>query len=427
MLDIKFIRDNLELVKTNSQNKGIIIDFNQLLNLDENRRRLIQETEALQAAQNAANEAISQAKGSDKKAQIAKMKKIAIEIDLLKPQLKELENKFEELMMMVPQIADPKTPVGPDSSFNRIEETYGEIPKFDFDVKSHVDLAKTLDIVDFERGVKVLGNRGYYLKNEGTLLEKALMNYGLDFMVSRGFTPMSVPVMAPDQFFWGTGHFPWGREEIFKVYERTEHTYNLVGSSEVTLCAYHANEILDEKSLPIRLTAWSPCFRTEVGSYGKDTKGLYRLKQFYKVEQVVLCAADSKEGEKRLMEILKNSKDFLKSLEIPFQVVRNATGDMGAGKISMFDIESWMPSRKGYGETHSCSYLGDWQARRLKIRYKDKNGKINFVHTLNNTLIASPRILIPLLELNQKADGSVTIPGILRPYLNGVTVIRPKK
>lgn len=425
MLDIKFIRENVDLIKQNNKNKGYKIDVDHLLELDKRRRELLQETETLRAEQKSHNEEISKAAPAAKKTLTTKMKTLSAKIDAFKPELTKVEAEFDQLMLLMPQIADGETPIGKDSDDNVVVFKHGEPTKFSFKPKSHIELVKDLDIVDFERGVKVMGYRGYYLKNDGARLEMALLQYGLDFIRKKGFQIMSVPVLAPEKAFYGTGHLPFGGDEIFKVYERDQHTYNLVGSSEVTLCAYHMDEILPESALPTKMSAWSPCFRTEVGSYGKDAKGLYRIKQFYKVEQVVLCKADLKEGKRMLKEILTNSEDFLKSLNLPYQIIRNCTGDMGAGKIEMYDIETWMPSREGYGETHSCSYLGDWQARRLKIRYKNSEGKTQFVHTLNNTLVASPRILIPLLEINQQKDCSVKIPEVLRPYMGGQEVISP--
>ncbi len=428
MLDIKFIRENPGLVKKNAVNKGYKnVDIGGLLKTDDKRRELMQKIEELERQQNVANDGIAKAAPAEKKKLISGMKKIADEVATLRPTLVKIEAEFEQLMYQVPQIAADDTPLGKDSADNKIEYKHGDIPKFPFKPKSHMELAKSLDIVDFDRGVKVMGYRGYFLKNEGARLEMALLQYGLDFIRERGFDLMSVPLLVPDKFFYGAGYLPWGRDEIFKVQERDQHTYNLIGSSEIPLCAYFADEILQEKDLPKKMSAWSPCFRTEVGSYGKDAKGLYRIKNFYKVEQVVLCKADPAEGKRLIKEILKNSEDFLKSLNLPYQVIRNCTGDMGAGKVEMYDIETWMPSREGYGETHSCSYLGDFQARRLKIRYKDAKGKTQVAHTLNNTLIASPRILIPILELNQQEDGSVLVPEALHPYMAGTYVIKPKK
>lgn len=426
MLDINFIRENADLVKKNAKNKGSKVDIDKLLDLDEHRRKSLQQIETIEATRNKMNDQIVKATAADKKKMIGQLKEMGQEIDQLRPRLEQIEEEYQNLMFLVPQIADPETPIGPDDSYNKVQYKFGEIPKFKFKPKSHLELCKSLDIADFERGVKVMGTRGYFLKNEGARLEMAVLQYALDFISQRGFTLMSVPAMAPDKFFYGTGFLPFGQDEMFNVYEKEKHVANLVGTSEIPLCSYYADEILPEKNLPQKMSAWSPCFRTEVGSYGKDATGLYRRKQFYKVEQVILCKADPAEGKKMIKELLTNSEDFLKSLNIPYRVVRNSTGDMGAGKVEMYDIESWMPYRDGYGETHSCSYLGDWQARRLKIRYKDSHGKTQLVHTLNNTLVASPRILIPLLELNQKEDGSVEIPQILREYMNGLSVIKPR-
>ncbi len=424
MLDIQWIVKNSEIVKENAKNKGFDVDIDALIRLDVKRRGILHELESIQAKQNEHNPRIAAASGREKQNLIAEMKTLSIQAKDLSERLRTCEEAFHERMLEVPQIAVAKTPVDPSGKGNVPEYERGKIPHFDFPPKTHIALGKSLDIIDTERGVKLMGSRGYFLKNDGALLEMAILKYAFDFLAQRGFSLMSVPAMAHERFFYGTGYFPWMKNEIFTAQDK-ERSFRLIGSAEVPLTSYYTDEILDESELPIRMTAFSPCFRTEVGSYGKDTQGLYRLRQFYKVEQVILCESDDRTEEKHFYEILQNAEDFLENLEIPYRVLRLCTGDMGAGQREKFDIESWMPSRDSYGETHSCSRFGDWQSRRLNIRYKSADGKKRFVSTLNNTLIASPRILIPLLENHQTSEGSVRIPTVLHPYMLGKTHIVP--
>ncbi len=425
MLDSKFIRENVDLVKTAIKNKQIDLNLDELLQIDEKRRELITQHEEFRAQQNQASDKIAQASPDEKKTLVAEMKTISDQAHAIKDELGAVEARFNELMLLVPQIPVEEAPIGGEEA-NTVIKTVGEPTQFSFEPKDHIELGTALDIIDIERGVKLMGTRGYVLKNEAAQLQRALVNYALDFLTERGFTQLDMPVMAKREHFEGSGHFPFAEDETFKIYDQRkdldEPPLYLIGTSEVTLLGYHSNEFLDIDKLPLKYCAMTNCFRTEVGSYGKDTKGLYRIKQFTKVEQVIFMKADEKAGREMLREILKNAEDFLASLELPYRVLQIATGDMGAGKKEMFDIECWMPSRQSYGETHSASYLGDWQARRSNIRYKDGDEK-QYCHTLNNTLIASPRILIPLLENHQKEDGSISIPQALRAYMNGKTEI----
>lgn len=426
MLDIKFIRENAQLVKEAAKKKNITIDIDRLLELDAKRRETQQQQEAARAQQNAASEQIAKATGAEKKALIASMKQVSEQVGALKDQLMATEAEFRDLLLRTPQIPASHVQEG-DESQNKVVKTVGEIKTFDFPIKDHIQLGKDLDIIDTERGVKLMGTRGYLLKNEAAQMEQALVAYALDFLRERGFTQVMPPVLAQARFLEGTGHFPFAQQEVFKVFdqkmEEGEPKLFLVGTSEVPLTGLHADEILEASSLPRKYMAVTNCFRTEVGSYGRDAHGLYRVKQFVKVEQVIIAGHDEAQSSQLLREILKNSEDFLASLELPYRILQIATGDMGAGKVEMFDIETWMPSRNKYGETHSASNLGDWQARRLNIRYKD--GKKTIVcDTLNNTLMASPRLLIPLLEYHQQADGSIYIPQALRPYMRSMSEIR---
>ena len=338
-----------------------------------------------------------------------------------------LEPEFEKLILLVPNIPSDDTPIGKDDSGNTEVYRWGEPPKPDFKLLDHVALGQALDILDLERGVHTSGFRGYYLKHEAALLHLAIMQYALRKIIAHGFTPFIPPTLVREFALIGSGHFPSGEEEIFEIKNTDDKERKfLTGTAEPSLLAYRAGEILDESELPLKLAGLSQCYRSEVGSYGKDARGLYRIHEFMKVEQVVLCRADEDESSRLLSEMIQYSRDLLEELRLPYRVVQVCTGDMGAGKYQMFDIETWMPSRNAYGETHSASNLTDWQARRLGIRYRTKDGEKVYPHCLNNTVIASPRILIAILENFQQQDGSIAIPEALWPYC-GFKKIEKKK
>ncbi len=414
MLDVKFIRENKDLVKKAIKNKNIHLDIDELLGLDAKRRELIQKSEKIKSEQKKV--------GKEQREKAAEMKK---EFKNLNEELKKIKERYEELMLLVPNIPSQDTPVAPDESGNKEISHWGKIPKFSFKIKDHIQLGKELDLIDVEKGVKVSGFRGYYLKNEAALMHMALMWHSLLKLKKKNFQIMVPPTLAREFVLVGSGHFPEGKDEVFQVTnpgkladgkEISEPMY-LGGTSEPSLLAYYADTLLEEKDLPIRLAGFSQCYRSEVGSYGKDTHGLYRLHEFMKIEQVVFCKADIKESEKIFEEMRENCQEVLKELELSHRVVQICTGDMGAGKYKMYDVETWMPSRNSYGETHSDSNMTDWQARRLNIRYKNKKGEKKFVYTLNDTMIASPRILIAVLENYQQKGGSVLVPKVLQKYL----------
>ncbi|HOW12805.1 MAG TPA: serine--tRNA ligase [Candidatus Pacearchaeota archaeon] len=415
MLDIKFIRNNKELIEEAIKNKNINLDLEELLSLDEKRRDLIKKIDELNFEQKKIT-----------KEKIEEGKKIKQELKIIESELKEIEEKYNNLMLLVPNIYSLDTPIGQDERDNKEVFKWGEIPKFDFEIKDHIQLGKDLNLIDLEKGVKTSGFRGYYLKNEAVLLEIALIWHSLLKMRNHGFTLMIPPTILKEFALVGSGHFPMGKEDIYQIAnpgklsdgkEISEPLF-LAGTSEPALLAYFADEILDKKDLPIKVCGVSNCYRSEVGSYGKDTKGLYRVHEFRKVEQVVLCENDIEKSCYWLEEMRKISEEILKDLELPYRVIQICTGDMGCGKYKMYDIETYMPSRNSYGETHSDSNLTDWQARRLNIKYKDENGEKKYVHTLNNTVIASPRILIAILENYQQKDGSIKVPKVLQKYLD---------
>ncbi len=424
MLDINYIRENTEKVKKAVKDKGLDVDIGRLLDVDQKRRDLVQQVDDLRAQRNIA------AKGRD----IEKGKKVKEELGGLEEKLRVEEENFNQLMLLVPNIPSADSPLGVNSDANVEISKWGEIPKFDFEIKDHLEIGKTLDIIDLESGVKVAGFRGYYLKGDGARLHWAMLQYALEKIIKAGFMQIVPPSLVHEKVLVGSGHFPFGKDNIYQISnpgkldsgEEIKNPLFLNGTSETSLLAYYMDEILPEEQLPIKVCALTQCFRSEVGDYGKDTKGLYRVHEFTKVEQVVICRNNLEESEKLFKEMQDISEEILQELEIPYHVVATSTGDMGAGKYRMNDIEAWMPGRKRYGETHSNSNLTDWQARRLNLKFKTKDGQSFFAFTLNNTVIASPRILIALLENHQQKDGSVKIPKVLQKY-TGFSEIRPKK
>lgn len=411
MLDINFIKENLEKVKKSIEARKSKVDLTRLLDLDEKRRALILKVDDLRAKRNIVA----------KERNIEEGKKIKEELEGLENELSGIEKDWQSLMYQIPNIILDEVPIG-DISVNKVIKKSGEAPKFDFKIRDHIELGKMLDIIDFERGVKVGGFRGYYLKNEGARLHWAILNFALDYLSQKGFEVVVPPVIDKGFALLGGGQFPWGEEDTYKV---GEDEY-LVGTAEMPLMAMHSNETLDIKDLPKKYVALSPCFRTEIGSYGKDTKGLYRVHEFFKVEQVILCEADETESLGFFEDLQDNSEGILEELGLMFQVVVLSSQDMGKKAALTYDIETWMPGRASYGETHSNSIVLDFQTRRLKIKYKDEQGEVRFAHALNNTAIASPRILIAILENFQQEDGSIKIPEVLQKY-TGFSEIKPKK
>ncbi len=414
MLDIKFIRENPDKVKEACRKKKIDFDVDNLLKLDAKRRELIMATENKSAMKNQANKRIQEAKNEEeRKAIIAQMQELDRNSDKEKEELKKAEEEFERLMLLVPNVPDGSVPEGDSDADNIEARKWGKIPQFNFPIKDHIQIAKNLDLIDFERGSKVAGFRGYFLKRESFLICMAIWQYAAEMLVKKGFMPMQAPSLVSEAAMTGTGYLPQSKDE---VYETHDGMY-LAGTSEVAVMSYHSNEILKEEELPMKYMGFSPCFRTEIGSYGKDTQGIFRVHEFTKIEQVVLCKNDKEESVRLHEEITKNSEEILQGLGIPYHVVVNCTGDLGLGQVKKYDIECWVPSQNKYRETHSSSYFFDFQTRRLGIRYKTKEGEIKYAHSLNNTGIATPRILMSLLENNQQKDGSVKIPKVLHKHL----------
>jgi seryl-tRNA synthetase len=417
MIDIKQIRENPQGFKEGGRAKGFAVDIDRLLEVDSALKAAKNQLQEISASKNRIGKSIPNLSGGEKDAALAQLSELKRQETNFNEDVKKLQLEFDELMMQVAQPADDDVPLGKDDTQNVEIRKEGQIRQFDFEPKDHVQLGRDLDIVDIERGVKLAGTRNYLLKGDGAMLHWAVLRFAMDYMVGRGYVPMSVPLLMKDEAMMGTGYYPGAEEQTYRM-ERDE--LNLAGTAEVPLTAYRMGEILKGEELPLKYVGLSSCFRREAGAAGKDTYGLYRIHQFDKVEQVVVCENDAEQSRRFHDEILANAEAVMQALELPYRVVNVCTGDLGRGQAKKFDIEAWMPSRGGYCETHSASKFYDFQARRMNLRYKDPATKKNiFCHTLNNTVVASPRILIPLLELYQNADGSVTIPQALRPYMGG--------
>jgi len=434
MLDIDFIRENQDKVKDAISKKGLGLNLDDLVKVDDERRALIQEVDSFRAEQHSFNKKISSLSAEEKEKALIDMKVLSSNLKEAEKKLSEAEKKWYDLNLLVPNIPSADTPIGATSEDNVEVARNGEVPKFDFEIKDHITLGRDLDLIDIERGTKTSGFRGYYLKGEAAILQLALLFYVFKKMSKNGFTPMITPTILREFALVGSGHFPFGKDDIYELAntgkdeggrEIGEKLY-LAGTSEPSLLAYFADKVLDEKDLPIKVCGFSQCYRNEVGSYGKDTKGLYRIHEFMKVEQVVLCRADEKESDAWLEKMRGFVEEILQDLKLPYRVLQICTGDMGAGKRKMYDVETWMPSRGDYGETHSDSDLTDWQSRRLNIKYKTNEQDKKYVYALNNTVIASPRILIAILENHQNKDGSINVPEALVEFC-GFDKIGPKK
>lgn len=421
MIDIKEIRENPEKYKDAAKAKHFDADIDTLIKIDADLKNIKQKLQDITTEKNKIGKSITKLSPDEKKAAMSQLAQFKEQEAQYNDEIKELQPKFDELMLEVPQPADDDVPKGKDDTENVEIRREGQVRQFDFEPKDHVQLGIDLGIIDIERGVRLAGSRNYFLKGDGALLHWAVLRFAIDFMAGKGYIPMSVPLLMKDEAMRGTGYYPGSEEQTYRM-EKDQ--LNLVGTAEVPLTAYRMGEILDNAELPLKFVGLSSCFRREAGAAGKDTYGLYRIHQFDKVEQVVICENSAEESLKYHNEILSNSEGILKSLELPYRIVNVCTGDLGRGQAKKFDIETWMPSRGNYCETHSASKFYEFQARRMNLRYKDSKTKKNlFCHTLNNTVVASPRVLIPILELYQNADGTITIPQVLRPYMNGREII----
>lgn len=420
MLDIKYIRQNTQKVQEGNDAKGFKIDVSQVLKIDNELRPLQQELEQLQADRNKISQEIPKAGAEQRESLKKDVLAIKTKMESLEPRVNLLKEQMNEFLLKIAQPAGDDVPFGKDDKENVEVRKWGTPRQFSFAEKDHIALGEKLRILDFERGVKVSGSRSYVLKGDGALLEQAILRFAFDLVVKRGFVPHSVPLLVKEEAMIGTGYFPVGRDQAYFI---EKDKLALIGTSEVSLCSMYTNEMLNEEELPLRLTAMTSCFRREAGTYGKDTRGLYRVHQFNKIEMVILASSEKELSETYHHELLGISEDILKALGLPYRVVYVCTGDLGQGQVRKHDIETWMPSRKGYGETHSCSTFHDFQARRLNLRYKAKDGQKQFVYTLNNTALATPRVILALLENYQEEDGSISLPEVLHPYMGGKTRI----
>ena len=414
MLDIKFIRENLDIVKMAATKKHIKVDLDRLVAVDDSRRELMSSIESKKAEQNTVTAQIARTQDAAQREQlIAQMQEHKLGIAQEEEKLKPVMQEWQELMLQVPNIPDMSVPDGESDADNVEIKAWGEKPNFGFTPKDHVEIMTKLNMVDFERGAKVHGFRGYYLRGDGAKLSWAIWNYANDFFSARGFEQLLVPAIVRKSNLYGTGHLPNDAEDVYK----TQDDDYLIGTSEVSTMGMYADEVLDKSMLPIRHLSFSPCFRREAGSHGKDTRGLIRVHEFYKVEQVIICEASHEESVKFHEELNRNTEEFIESLGIPYRTVLNCGGDIGQGQVKKYDIELWVPLEKKYREISSASYFHDFQTRRFNIRYKDEEGKMRYAHSLNCTAIPTPRILVSLIENFQQQDGAIVVPQALVQYL----------
>lgn len=424
MFDIKYIMENPEAIKEGMAKKGYTqkdIDVDALIALYKDIAKLKTSSQALSEEKNKLSNSIKSASAEERPAIIAKSKAIGEELKIELDKLDVEQKKYDEIMWRMPNMPSPDCPVGPDESGNKVIRKVGEIPHFNFKPRDHVELMEINDWSELDRITKVSGSRTYAIKNDLAQLELAMHMMVLDKLRQHGFTVITVPALSKEKPLYGQGYLPFSRDEIY--YMPADDLY-LSGTAELILNSLRADEIIPENELPILYAGFSPCFRREAGAAGKDTRGLVRVHQFMKTEQFVICKNDVKESEKWHQTLLKISEEVLQDLELPYQVLDICTGDMGAPKYRQYDLEAWVPSQNCYRETHSCSNITEWQARRTNLRYRDNaDGKVKFVHTLNNTGIATPRALVPFIECHQNEDGTVNIPAKLQPYLGGKTKI----
>jgi len=426
VLDIKVLRDDPEAARQAARKKRMpdrAAAVDRALELDGELRLLIPKLDGMRAEQKAASKEMGKLSPAERESFLAGQKAKKQEIQLLEEREKQLKADIEQQLSLVPNIPDSDVPDGKDDTENIEVKKHGAVRQFSFQPKPHYEIGEAQGWLDFQRAAELSGSRNYLLFGDLALLQDAVLRFSIDLMVGRGFVPVDPPVMVRDPAMYGTGFFPGGEEQTYRC---EKDGLNLIGTSEVPVTSLHAGEILTEADLPKKYVARSMCFRREAGTYGKDTRGLYRVHQFQKVEQVVLDVADKARSLEHHAAIVANAEACLQAFELPYRIVAVCGGDLGVPQAFKYDIETWMPSRNAYGETHSASRFYEYQARRLGLRYRDKDGKVKFCHTLNNTVIASPRVLIPLLENHQNQDGTIHLPEALRPYMGGRAVLGKK-
>ncbi|MDO8566639.1 MAG: serine--tRNA ligase [bacterium] len=414
MLDIHFIRENAEIIKAGALKKHIEIDIDRLIIVDDERKSLRFDLDNKRAEQTRQSGNIQYSKDLEREKLVEAMRQLKNGMAESEEKLKKVMEEWQRLMLAVPNIPDMSVPDGTGDADNVEVKKWGELKEFSFVPKDHIELMTALDIADFERGVKVAGFRGYFLKGDGALLSNAIWQYVMNHFIQKGgFIPMIVPSLVRRESFMGTGYVPQSEDDLYK----TQDGEYLAGTGEVATMGYHMDEILDAKQFPLKYLSFSPCFRREVGAHGKDTKGLVRVHEFFKAEQVILCEASHEASVKYHEELTANAEAMIQELGIPYHVVINCGGDIGLGQVKKYDIECWMPSEKKYRETHSSSYFHDFQTRRLNIRYRDEKGEMKFAHSLNNTALATPRLLALIVENYQQADGTIAVPEALSQYV----------
>ena len=414
MLDIKFIKKHAKKVKWAIEVKNEKVNLDDFLKLHGEMISLKTQLQNLQTRKNTQGKLVAEAPADKRAALIAEGKKISTEIDHLRPVLEKLEDQYRHLALRIPAIPHEAVPVGVDEGDNVEIKKGGSVPHFSFSPRDHRSILEKNHWAEFQKVANICGNRSYGLKDDMILLEMSMHRYALDLLMEKGATVIQMPSLVREETLVGTGHFPMGRDQVYHI---PKDNLYLSGTAEVQLNSLHAGEILESKKLPLFYAGYSPCFRREAGSYGRDVRGLVRVHQFQKVEQYVICKNDPDESATWHQKLLDISLEIVEGLELPYRVVECCTGDMGTGKVRMFDVECWIPSEKKYRETHSCSCLYDWQARRTNIRYRDEDETVHYGHTLNNTALATPRIMVSFLECHQQEDGSVNIPGALQKYM----------
>jgi seryl-tRNA synthetase len=413
MLDIKFIKENPDIIKEAVQKKRLSFNVDELLSVEEKRKNALTLFENARAEQNKLSLEIPKASPEDRAKLIEDLKPLKEQVQAYEEEVKKVMKEWHLLMVQVPNVPDMSVPVGESEDDNVETKIWGERPSFEFAPKDHIELMESLDMVDLDRGTKVAGFRGYFLKGDGVLLQFAVWNYFLNGLLKKGFTPLSVPSLVTKETLYGTGYLPQGEEDLYK----TQDDEYLAGTGEVATMSYHSDEVLSIDELPKKYVAFSPCFRREAGSHGKDVKGLIRVHEFFKLEQVILCEASHETSVALHEELTRNVEELVQGLGLHYHILTNCTADIGLGQVKKYDIEVWMPSEEKFRETHSASYFHDFQTRRLNIRYKDSEGKMRYAHSLNNTLVATPRMLACIVENFQTADGRIRVPDVLKPYI----------
>lgn len=419
MLDLDFITRNPDVVRRAIEVKGVNLDLDDLLRAHAEMKETLQRVETLRAERNRLSKLTGSAPTEERQRFIEQSRELGGQLTELEPRLRDQEAHLRHFLLRVPNVPADDEPVGDSEEQNVVHRRWGEPPRFPFKARDHVELVEMNGWADLARPGKIAGSRTYMLRGELVQIEMAIWRMAIDLLRERGFTVIEVPSFVKEEALIGTGHFPSAVEDVY--YLEKDDLY-LSGTSEVSLNYIHSGEILSEADLPVRYAGFSLCFRREAGAAGRDVRGLFRVHQFFKVEQYVMCAPDKDESRRWFEGLLDNAETLVQALELPYRVVRTCTGEMGAGKVRMWDIECWVPSQERYRETHSVSELYDWQARRADLRYRDSAGKLRYAYTLNNTAVATPRLLIPLLEVHQQQDGTVRIPEKLRQYLGGLEV-----